>query len=677
MNYIKAGLEGNEACVWVTSGTIRAEEAKAALEKVLPDFEARVKIGQLEILRAEDWYTPDGKFDAKLVLAGWREKARVAKERGFAGFRATGDTSWLSNEDWDKFVEYESSIEGEIHGSKMLVLCSYSLNLWEAYQMIDVVSTHEFALIMRDGAWRQIENSERRKSMEKALEVEEKYSRVVDNIHVAVYSALPDEHSTTVLLTDKIDEITGYSPKEFLEDPSLFGRMIVPEDRERVRAAIQEHRDKKGPLKVKYRILTKTGERRWVKDEGIPVLGVDGEITRIDGFVENVTDHKDLEEALAGSEERYKLAQRAANMGSWDWDVASGRLVWSDEIEPMFGFGPGGFSKTYEAFLSCVHPDDRALVTESVQACLEGKKEYDIEHRILWPNGSVRWVSEKGDVIRDSRGRAVRMLGIVRDVTKNKLAEQRIMQLNAELEAFAYSVSHDLRAPLRRIDGFSAIVMRDNEGKLDNESEHCLERIRVAVQTMDTLIDDILRLSRSNTAEMRVQEVDLGRLASESIEGMRSASPGRKVKVDIHEGLVAAGDPSLLKIALDNLLGNAWKFTQGKDSPSIEFGDRTLDGQRTFYVRDNGVGFDMAHASKIFYPFQRLHSESEFPGSGIGLALVKRIVSRHGGRIWAEAEVDKGATFYFTLSDGDQLNSLDPHRLALSAVEHPDASNRQ
>lgn len=653
VDYVKAGLEANEACVWVTSGTISPEEAKEALAKVMPDFSERTRTGQLEILRAKNWYTPNGRFDAKDVLASWRKKAALAEERGFDGLRATGDTSWLSDEQWEDFVEYESSIEGEIRGKNMLVLCSYSLDLWEAWQMIDVVSTHEFALIMKDGSWRQIENSERRKSMEMALEAEEKYQRVVGNIRVAVYSALPDERSTTVLLSDKIEQITGYTAKEFLDDPELFATMIVPEDREIVWASIREHRAKKGPLKVQYRIRTKSGDLRWVKDEAVPVLDESGNIVRIDGFVENVTDYKELEEALAGSEERYKLAQKAANMGSWDLQISTGKLLWSDEIEPIFGFGAGQFSRTYEGFLSCVHPDDRKLVTESVQACLEGRKEYDLEHRIQRPDGTVRWVSEKGDVIRDSQGRPIRMVGIVHDVTKNKLDELRIRQLNAELEAFAYSVSHDLRAPLRRIDGFSDILQKDNEGKLNEESRRHIERIRASVKKMETLIDDVLRLSRLTTAVMEVQEVDLAKLASQTVDDLKSSTPDRSVKVDIHEDLKAKGDPNLLKMAIDNLIGNAWKFTGTRREATIEFGALTVDGQKAFYVKDNGVGFDMAHASKLFDPFQRLHDESEFPGSGIGLAIVKRIVTRHGGRIWAESEDGKGATFYFTLSHGN------------------------
>ena len=145
--YVKAGIEGNEACVWVTSGTITSDEAYKVLSAKVPDLKDRVKSGQVEIIRAQDWYTKNGKFNSKEVLAGWHEKAMVAKERGFEGLRATGDTSWLSKEDWDKFVEYESAIGGETHGQTILVLCTYSLDLWEAYQMIDVVSTHEFALI--------------------------------------------------------------------------------------------------------------------------------------------------------------------------------------------------------------------------------------------------------------------------------------------------------------------------------------------------------------------------------------------------------------------------------------------------------------------------------------------------------------------------------------------------
>ena len=220
---------------------------------------------------------------------------------------------------------------------------------------------------------------------------------------------------------------------------------------------------------------------------------------------------------------------------------------------------------------------------------------------------------------------------------------------NRELEAFSYSVSHDLRAPLRAIDGFSQALLEDHAEQVDTEGKDHLRRVRTAAQRMAELIDDLLDLSRVTRAEMRRERVDLSELAQDIVSQLEKSEPERRVEFFVKDDLVVNGDPSLLRVALENLLGNAWKFTGERTPARIEFGIEEQDGQRVYFVRDNGAGFDMAYADKLFGPFQRLHAATEFPGTGVGLASVQRIIHRHGGRVWAEAEVDQGATFYFTL----------------------------
>ena len=221
---------------------------------------------------------------------------------------------------------------------------------------------------------------------------------------------------------------------------------------------------------------------------------------------------------------------------------------------------------------------------------------------------------------------------------------------NKELEAFSYSVSHDLRAPLRSIDGFSRILLDESHDKLDDQNRNHLQRIRAATQRMGALIDDLLVLSRVTRAEMTDGRVDLSALALSIVGELRNTSPQRRVTAQIQPGLTAVGDAPLLRVVLENLIGNAWKFTGKTQNARIEFGATTdADGQRIYFVRDNGAGFDMAYADKLFGAFQRLHAMEEFPGTGVGLASVQRIVLRHGGRIWAEAAVGQGATFNFTL----------------------------
>jgi signal transduction histidine kinase len=238
-------------------------------------------------------------------------------------------------------------------------------------------------------------------------------------------------------------------------------------------------------------------------------------------------------------------------------------------------------------------------------------------------------------------------------------ANRELEATNRELEAFSYSVSHDLRAPLRSIDGFSQILLEDYADELDEDGKDYLNRVRSATQRMGRLIDDLLGLSRVTRGAMNRQRVNLSALAKEVAENLREAGPEREVRFSIQEGLEVWGDTRLLRVALENLIGNAWKFTGKEPAAEIQFGVDEEFSRRgrvpVYYVRDNGAGFEMAYANRLFGAFQRLHGADEFEGTGIGLATVQRIIRRHGGRIWAEGEVGRGATFYFTLRPGLRL----------------------
>lgn len=224
-----------------------------------------------------------------------------------------------------------------------------------------------------------------------------------------------------------------------------------------------------------------------------------------------------------------------------------------------------------------------------------------------------------------------------------------LARANRELESFSYSVSHDLRAPLRSIRSFSGFLLEDYTDCIDETGRDYLNRIMGGADRMSELIDDMLSLSRITRHEMVLQDVELHKAASDTITELRNEDPDREVHVEIQEDMIVRGDPRLLKIALTNMIGNAWKYTSKTPNAKIEFGSRTDSGRTVFYIRDNGAGFAQDKVENLFLPFRRLHSEKEFPGTGIGLPIVERVIRRHGGRIWAEAEVGVGATFYFTL----------------------------
>jgi len=248
------------------------------------------------------------------------------------------------------------------------------------------------------------------------------------------------------------------------------------------------------------------------------------------------------------------------------------------------------------------------------------------------------------------------VLLVMEDITHIKKIEEELRRrgeqleaVNRELEAFSYSVSHDLKAPLRTIEGFSRTLMEDYAGNIGEQGTDYLRRVRTSVERMSLLIDDMLRLSHVTQSPLRREEIDMSELATAAANDLRRTSPGRNIDFIIALDIRANADKRLLRIVLENLIGNAWKFTSKTRKAVISFGADVKEYGNVYYVRDNGSGFDSAYADKLFSPFQRLHSREEFPGNGIGLATVQRIIFRHGGRIWAEGSVNKGACFYFTL----------------------------
>ena len=317
------------------------------------------------------------------------------------------------------------------------------------------------------------------------------------------------------------------------------------------------------------------------------------------------------------------------------------------------------------------HPGDRAADEAHTRQLLAGEiPSYSIEKRFVTKGGAVVWANVSRALVADQEGTPMAIIGAVRDVTAQRRAEAQVRALNADLEArierrtaelgqankdleaFTYSVSHDLRAPLRAMSGFSEALLEEYGPALDPTAAGYAERIAAAAERMGSLIDDLLVLSRVTRAELSIGPVDLSAEVAAITADLRRQDPDRAARFDIEERIVADADRALIRTVLQNLLENAWKFTSRCPEAVIEFGRGPADpGQVGCLVRDNGAGFDQAYAGQLFQPFQRLHTAAEFPGSGIGLASVQRIVTRHGGRIWAEGAVNQGATFYFTLAD--------------------------
>jgi PAS domain S-box-containing protein len=302
-------------------------------------------------------------------------------------------------------------------------------------------------------------------------------------------------------------------------------------------------------------------------------------------------------------------------------------------------------------FLDFVHPADVPATRAEVDKLARGEPTIHFENRYRCKDGGYRWIAWTS--APDDKGT---LYCIGRDVTEarrnaDELAHARdtAEAANRELESFSYSVAHDLRGPLRSIDGFSQALVEDYGELLEGDGRRYLGFVRESAQQMAELIDDLLALSRVTRSELHRTDVDVSELARAAVARLQRAHPARDVAVTIADDLRGQGDPRLLAIVLDNLLGNAWKFTSRRARAHVEVGATTADGAPAFFVRDDGAGFDMTFAGKLFGVFQRLHAASEFEGTGVGLATVQRVIRRHGGKVWAEGEVDHGATFYFTL----------------------------
>ncbi|MDQ5987562.1 MAG: Adaptive-response sensory-kinase SasA [Syntrophus sp. SKADARSKE-3] len=378
----------------------------------------------------------------------------------------------------------------------------------------------------------------------------------------------------------------------------------------------------------------------------------------------DIIERAKAEEALRQSEFHMARVQEIAHLGSWAWDIEENHLYWSDETYRMFGLKPKEFAPRNEDFLGCVHPEDRPRVELAVQETL-AHEPYNLEFRIIRKDGEERYVHSEGQITFDKNDNPVKMEGTVQDITERKQVDeelirrtQQLEEANKELESFSYSVSHDLKAPLRAIDGYSKMLTKKYGNVLNDDASRMIGVIRSNTEMMSALIDDLLSFSRVHRGSMAASEIDMNKLASEVWNDIHQAVPDREIEFKLSKLPPGFGDRTLIRQALVNLFSNAVKFTTNRKPGTIEISSYTEDGAIVYCVKDNGVGFDMAYYHKLFGVFQRLHSHEEYEGSGIGLAIVQRIINRHGGRVWAESELEKGATFFFTLPGRSNLTNL-------------------
>jgi PAS domain S-box-containing protein len=553
------------------------------------------------------------------------------------------------------------------------------------------------------------EKEAERKRAEAALqEAEARYRALVEQIPAIVYTDSAEQTGQTLYISPQIKTIAGYDPQEWIADNDLWLKIMLPDDHEGVSAEYTRANENREPFRAEYRIATRDGRIVWLRDQAALVRDPAGRPLFWQGIILDITDRKRAEEEIRqlNAELEQRVAERTAELsdlynnapcGYHSLDGDSVFVHINDTELDWLGY-------TREEVIGKMKAPD-LLTPASVEAFgknfpvfMERGWLRNLELDMVRKDGSILPILLSATAVTDQDGRYLMSRSTMIDHTDRKRAEAALREsqakletANQELEAFAYSVSHDLRAPLRGIDGWSLALLEDYYEQLDDQARQYLDRVRSEAQRMGRLIDDLLQLSRVTRAEMRKGRVDLTALARTVAARLKATQPERQVELVIQPGLTAHGDAHLLEIVLTNLLGNAWKFTGPCPLARIEFGrllpspceappiggkGRGAGGEGpsptgkgtagegpsptgrgeggegpVYFIRDNGVGFDMTYAQKLFGAFQRLHKASEFPGTGIGLATVQRIVHRHGGRVWAEAQADRGATFYFTLGE--------------------------
>jgi PAS domain S-box-containing protein len=394
----------------------------------------------------------------------------------------------------------------------------------------------------------------------------------------------------------------------------------------------------------------------------------EGKIIGVLFFVVDVTEKVLARLNIENNKQKLNEAQNIGRIGSFEMDLATNQVSWSDEKFNQLGLKKGEVIPSSELFLSFIHPDDSVSINESYKQVFKTLKDSSNAYRIVLRDGSVRHVYTKWRFEFDSRQRPVRMYGITQDITEQKLAEIEIKNLNEtlesrvkertnellisnqELETFNHSISHDLQIPLRAIDMFAHALRENCSNTLSADGMFYLKSIDRSITDMTQLIEGLLNFSKLNKIDLVKNEVNMHKLVKTIIDEVkynREATVPEIVVNKIHNSVC---DHFLVKQVWMNLISNAIKYSSKKEHPVILIGSNQVDGELVYYIKDNGVGFNIKYAHKLFDVFERLHSSNEFEGTGIGLSNVQRIINRHGGRIWAEAEEDKGATFYFTLT---------------------------
>jgi PAS domain S-box-containing protein len=499
-------------------------------------------------------------------------------------------------------------------------------------------------------------------------ESENRFRQMADNINSVFWISSADG-GKMIYASPAYEKIWGQPLESLYRHPDSWMHSVHPDDRARMEenTAALLSSPHAPPLTREYRILRPDGAECWIADRCYPVYDNHGVLYRITGIAEDITARKLAELGLARSKAEFEAIFNAISDAVGYSDVQRNLVLINPAFTKIFGY-------TSEEI---VGKKTDILYANKADFIQQGQRQFDLNSTIKTATYEMRYIRKDGSSfigdtlgakVFDNDGNTIGFIGVIRDVTQRKQVESELLRhrghleelvaertaelsnLNRELEAFSYSVSHDLRAPLRAINGFSTLLSEEYQQQLDDGARDYLNRIVKASVKMERLIDDLLQISRVSRAELNKENVDLSTMAEDILKTLHSEQPERNVKWEIERGLTAKGDRTLLHVMMENLLGNAWKYTSKTTNAEIRFRRFKADSEaEAFCIEDNGVGFDAKYKDKIFQPFQRLHTDEEFEGTGIGLATVNRVIHRHSGKVWAESTIGKGSRFCFRL----------------------------
>lgn len=411
------------------------------------------------------------------------------------------------------------------------------------------------------------------------------------------------------------------------------------------------------PWEDTFPLRGKDGNYRWFLSRALPIKDESGNVTRWFGTNTDITERKEIEEELKLSESRLNDAQKLAHVGSFSIDMSTGTIEASEEAYNICELDPAKERITLDLITSCWHPEDKSWISEAIRDGMTNNKLINFEGRMLLPNGNVKYINYIARPVNDAAGMPVKRVGAVADITERKLQElelrrtlEELKRSNEELEQFAYVASHDLQEPLRMVSAYTKLLEGQFKDKLDEKTSRYMYFVTDGAKRMHALIHDLLAFSRVASPRETISKTDLNTLLAEIMRDFQVAITDHNAEVEISEMPVLNVDPTQVKLIFQNLIQNAIKF-RGPDNPLIQIKAERRDREWLFSVKDNGIGIEAEFYDRIFVIFQRLHEKEKYPGTGIGLAICKKIVERHGGKIWVDSAIGSGSAFYFTIPD--------------------------